>query len=102
LTDEAQPAWYKYGRGTVSLGSLHLRSGIEPRTRRRAAHYGEIPMYIFYGGDFTRAPLVQWVLEEGKTGPKTLEGGRGLWRIFVKTRTARRLLYPKRPPTRYD
>lgn len=24
------------------------------------------PMYILYGGDFTRAPLVQWVLEEGK------------------------------------
>ena len=23
-------------------------------------------MYILYGGDFTRAPLVQWVLEEGK------------------------------------
>ena len=22
-------------------------------------------MYILYGGDFTRAPLVQWVLEEG-------------------------------------
>ena len=23
-------------------------------------------MYILYGGDFTRAPLVQWVLEEGR------------------------------------
>ncbi|MBP1887672.1 glutathione S-transferase family protein [Sinorhizobium mexicanum] len=23
-------------------------------------------MYILHGGDFTRAPLVQWVLEEGK------------------------------------
>lgn len=23
-------------------------------------------MYILYGGDFTRAVLVQWVLEEGK------------------------------------
>ena len=23
-------------------------------------------MYILYGGDFTRAPMVQWVLEEGK------------------------------------
>ena len=23
-------------------------------------------MYILYGGDFTRATLVQWVLEEGK------------------------------------
>jgi glutathione S-transferase len=23
-------------------------------------------VYILYGGDFTRAPLVQWVLEEGK------------------------------------
>ena len=23
-------------------------------------------MYILYGGDFTRAPLVQWVLDEGK------------------------------------
>lgn len=23
-------------------------------------------MYILYGGDYTRAPLVQWVLEEGK------------------------------------
>jgi glutathione S-transferase len=23
-------------------------------------------MYILYGGDFTRAPLVQWVLEEGE------------------------------------
>ena len=22
-------------------------------------------MYVLYGGDFTRAPLVQWVLEEG-------------------------------------
>ena len=22
-------------------------------------------MYILYGGDFTRAPLVQWVLDEG-------------------------------------
>jgi glutathione S-transferase len=27
---------------------------------------GETPMYILYGGDFTRAVLVQWVLEEGK------------------------------------
>jgi glutathione S-transferase len=23
-------------------------------------------MYVLYGGDFTRAPLVQWVLEEGR------------------------------------
>ncbi|UTV40691.1 hypothetical protein MYG64_33385 (plasmid) [Ensifer adhaerens] len=23
-------------------------------------------MYVLYGGDFTRAPLVQWVLEEGE------------------------------------
>lgn len=23
-------------------------------------------MYVLYGGDFTRATLVQWVLEEGK------------------------------------
>ena len=28
--------------------------------------YREVPVYILYGGDFTRAALVQWVLEEGK------------------------------------
>ena len=27
--------------------------------------WGEVPVYILYGGDFTRAMLVQWVLEEG-------------------------------------
>ena len=26
----------------------------------------ESTVYVLYGGDFTRAPLVQWVLEEGK------------------------------------
>jgi glutathione S-transferase len=26
----------------------------------------EDPVYVLYGGDFTRAPLVQWVLEEGR------------------------------------
>lgn len=26
----------------------------------------EYKMYILYGGDFTRAPLAQWVLEEGE------------------------------------
>ncbi len=31
----------------------------------RASLFGEEPLYILYGGDFTRAPLVQWVLEEG-------------------------------------
>lgn len=34
--------------------------------RRRYVAVLENPMYILYGGDFTRAVLVQWVLEEGK------------------------------------
>jgi glutathione S-transferase len=32
----------------------------------RRSRPGRSQMYILYGGDFTRAPLVQWVLEEGR------------------------------------
>ena len=31
-----------------------------------SAHYGETSVYILYGGDFTRATLAQWVLDEGR------------------------------------
>jgi hypothetical protein len=35
-------------------------------SRAKMAELFGNPMYILYGGDFTRAVLVQWVLEEGK------------------------------------